>query len=585
MLSLLSLWHSHRPRLRHVPVMLLLALLLFVPLSSCNTPAPPSLFTSLNLGIPNAALNSPVKGPLPASTVLNVGITFKIDSKLLNSAAQQKVQPGHPSNLEQFANRIGVSDSTYQKIKGFFNLSGIALKLSKLRTHLGIRAKASTLAKILQTKFVIHQYKQRSFYAPATPPKVPSFLANSIAAITGLDDYSARPIHALSMQFSKPRGSSTNYIIDHPTQNCNANPQTLFPSDIAGAYGYNTLLKRGITGQNMTINLVEVDGSYRSDIQNYLSCVGYKGHLSFTNVDYSPTQSLGESTLDVQMVAGLAPDANIAVYQTDGNANDDTWAQVNDALQQILDDNTNNASAGSVVSISLGMDEADMSPSDVTAIDTSLRELTQVEHMTVFVASGDCGAFADQTYGDLSVSFPASDPWAVAVGGTILSVNNSQQRTNEVAWSDNSNQSRCNNNWGSGGGNSTLFQRPGWQNANGVNNHYSQNMRQVPDVSAVAYGLAVYFQGQWGAVGGTSAAAPIWAAGQALINEDTIQRLHTFGYSPQLFYTAANKGGSAFYDVTQGNNLYYPATPGWDFATGLGTPNLANLDSAESGTI
>ncbi|HLJ36090.1 MAG TPA: protease pro-enzyme activation domain-containing protein, partial [Ktedonobacteraceae bacterium] len=407
MLSLQSLWKAYRSQANHAQIVLLLALLLLVPLSSCNTPSPPPLFTSLNLGIPDAALHSPVKGPLPDATELNVGITFKIDPKLLDSAAQQKIQPGQPSKLEQFANRIGISDSTYQKIKGFFNLSGIALKLSKLRTHLGIHAKASTLAKVLQTKFVIHDYKGRTFFAPATPPKVPTFLASSIDAITGLDNYSAPPIHALSMQFNKPLRSSTNRTGGHATQDCNADPQTLFPSDIATAYGYNTLLNRGISGQNMTINLVEVDGSYRSDIQNYLSCVGYKGHLSFTDIDYSPTQALGESTLDVQMVAGLAPDANIAVYQTDGNANDDTWAQVNDALQQIIDDNTNNASAGSVVSISLGMDEADMASSDVTAIDSSLRQLTQVEHMTVFIASGDCGAFANRIYGDLSVSFPA----------------------------------------------------------------------------------------------------------------------------------------------------------------------------------
>ena len=101
-----------------------------------------------------------------------------------------------------------------------------------------------------------------------------------------------------------------------------------------------------------------------------------------------------------------------------------------------------------------------MSPSDVTAIDTSLRELTQVEHMTVFVASGDCGAFADQTYGDLSVSFPASDPWAVAVGGTVLSVNNSQQRADEVVVVGQCKSIPVKNSWGSGGGNSVLFRRP-----------------------------------------------------------------------------------------------------------------------------
>ncbi|HEX6557009.1 MAG TPA: peptidase S53, partial [Ktedonobacteraceae bacterium] len=91
----------------------------------------------------------------------------------------------------------------------------------------------------------------------------------------------------------------------------------------------------------------------------------------------------------------------------------------------------------------------------------------------------------------------------------------------------------------------------------------------------------------WTAVGGTSAAAPIWAAGQALVNEDTIQRLRTFGYSPRLYYAVADKnaGGNAYFDVTSGNNLYYPATPGWDFATGLGTPNLVSFDRAVSNIL
>jgi kumamolisin len=200
--------------------------------------------------------------------------------------------------------------------------------------------------------------------------------------------------------------------------------------------------------------------------------------------------------------------------------------------------------------------------------------------MTVFAASADCGAFDSGTFLDLSVSFPASDPWAVAVGGTTLSLTAQGRRSDEVTWSHFPNIFSCNNDWGSGGGNSSMFSHPNWQNANGVNNQYSDSMRQVPDVAAVADNLAVYFDGGWGAVGGTSAAAPIWAAGQALVNEDTIQRLGTFAYAPQFYYEVANAkgGGNAYYDVTYGNNLYYTATPGWDYTTGLGTPNLANFD-------
>src|SRR5260370_41722825 len=171
------------------------------------------------------------------------------------------------------------------------------------------------------------------------------------------------------------------------------------------------------------------------------------------------------------MVAGLAPAASIKVYQTDGNANDDPWTQVNDELQRIIDDNTANANAGSVVSVSLGIDKGDISSDDVRALDSSLQQLTQVEHMTVFVASGDCAAFADEQFGDLSVSFPASDPWAVAVGGTKLSVDGQGNRANEVAWSQFPNIFHFNNSWDTSCGNTTLFPPPAPPNATHATNN------------------------------------------------------------------------------------------------------------------
>src|SRR5437763_14485122 len=106
------------------------------------------------------------------------------------------------------------------------------------------------------------------------------------------------------------------------------------------------------------------------------------------------------------MVASLARSVHIADYETDGNSNNDVWTQVNDELQQIIDDNTNNASSGSVVSISLGDAEGQLTSHDRVAIEKSIQVLTQLEHMTVFDASGDCGAFADRVYCSLSVSFP-----------------------------------------------------------------------------------------------------------------------------------------------------------------------------------
>lgn len=248
-------------------------------------------------------------------------------------------------------------------------------------------------------------------------------------------------------------------------------------------------------------------------------------------------------------------------------------------LQQIINDNVNNANAGNTVSISLGAAEDEISQQDMRAIDRSIQQLTQVNHMTVFVASGDCGAFTSGQYGKLGVSFPASDPWSIAVGGTIMQIDGQNNRANEVVWSDGSDRSQCNNRWGSGGGISTVFQHSGWQTAAGVP---SRPQRQLPDVSAVAYALAVYYKGQWGSVGGTSAAAPIWATGLALVNQGLLQQVHTFKPSPSLFYSIANNSSGArpYYNVTRGTNLYYKAGPGWSYTSGLGTPNLADFYQA-----
>ena len=545
----------------------------------------PLQLTQLNLDLPAAAQQAPVTGQLPGDTKLNVRVTFKLNQSTMQQAQQQGVQPDKPSKAEQWANKLGISDDTYQKIKNFFNLGGVELNLSKLRTHLSVTAKASTLAKILHTQFVERSYQDRTFYSPdpKKPPQVPQFLADSIDAVTGLDNFSSKPTHDFTFQ---PFESQSSTRQSRSAQDCSPQDQTLFPKDVAHAYGFDQMWNNGLHGENMTVNLVEIDGALKDDVQNYFDCINFQGHLNVVNVDGAPQETLGESTLDIEMIAVLARSSNISVYQTNAsNQNSDIWSQVNDELQQILNDNANKTTGGGVVSISLGAGEGEVSGANMKAIDSSIRQLVEVEHLMVFVASGDCGAFTTGKYGQLAVSYPASDPYAISVGGTILQIDQNQNRAKEVVWSDGSNSGSCKNQWGSGGGNSTKFKRPSWQDASGVNNKYSKNMRQLPDVSAVAYGLAVYYQGQWGAVGGTSAAAPIWATALALIHQGMIKEKKSFNASPETLYKIAkqSRGARPYQDITQGDNLYYPATSGWDYATGLGTPNVQEIYKAMKG--
>jgi kumamolisin len=129
-----------------------------------------------------------------------------------------------------------------------------------------------------------------------------------------------------------------------------------------------------------------------------------------------------------------------------------------------------------------------------------------------------------------------------------------------------------------------VFARPAWQAGPGVSNATSNGKRQVPDVAGPAdpaSGLFVVSAGQAEVVGGTSAATPFWAGSMVLAAQLAAKSgITSLGFlDPTLYAVAAGPpaGGNAFHDVTVGANLLYPATPGWDFATGWGSPQLSNL--------
>jgi kumamolisin len=582
---------SHGQRSSWLAPALVLLLLLGL-LVSCGGPTPvstptptvppPFQLTTFDLHLPPAALNAPVLGPLPDTKLLHVSITFKANQQLLAQLSKQKIQAGQPQNLENLANQLGITDQQYQQLKAYFGVRDASLNLNKLHTVLTVDAKAKTFAQLFQVQFVQHQLNGRTFYAPSTNPKIPSSIAPMVLAITGLDNYSLPPQTHSFVRFS------TGRMINHArlkrsrnstTADCNPALGTLTATDVAKQYGYDQLQQKGLNGKGITINLIEIDRFDMADVQNYASCVNYHGSLTVMPTNPRPMPDI-ESTIDIETIMGLAPNANIIDYET----NDSSFFGLNNQLQAIINNNTHNTSSGSIVSISIGLYETGITQDDVAAIDQSLQILTQAEHITIFVASGDCAAFDDETFGHLSVDFPSVDPWTVAVGGTqpVLDQNNN---INEVAWSDSSaNKNMCNNNWGSGGGLSTRFKLPRWQSGPGVLNKFSNGMRQTPEVSAFADDLAGYYQGQWAIFGGTSFATPIWASGLALVNEGLLQTKQSFLYGPDTFYRviAVSIGLHLhpYHDITQGNNLYYPTTTAWDFPSGFGTPNLPDFYQA-----
>jgi kumamolisin len=544
------------------------------------TPTPPSsTLTNIDLGIPGVALNSPVVGPVPDDMPMHVTITFKVNQEVMDQIAT----PGsEDTDLATKANELGITDEQYEQIKAYVGIEDAKVTLGKLHTNVTVDAKASTFAKLLNTTFQYHKYNDVTFYAPGTVA-IPSNIASLIQSITGLDNYT---------QTQKP-GAASAHSVKTQTQaqaNCGTRyPDYVFANDLRSAYGLDGLLNQGWTGKGVTIILPEFAPLRQDDVNTYLSCVGYRGKLSVVTVKDAPPVSAGdgdmgefEVILDVQMIAGLAPDANIVIYQMDGNGQlpDGTRSfAFHDVLQQVIDDNTNHDDI-KIMSLSWGYAEPAISEDAAQTLAQDIQILTQAEHISVFAATGDCGAYASEDYPNtLAVGAPASSPYAIGVGGTHLQMNGNQ-RGNESVWSAQpTDPHTCNNTWGSTGGLSTYFQKPKWQDAPGLANNYSNGARQVPDVAAIAENISVFFDGQWTTSGGTSAAAPIWAAGMADVLHQLAYTTKHYWAGPQPLYRAATSSGNLhpFNDIQQGDNLYYKATNGWDYATGLGSPNFSDL--------
>jgi hypothetical protein len=210
-----------------------------------------------------------------------------------------------------------------------------------------------------------------------------------------------------------------------------------------------------------------------------------------------------------------------------------------------------------------------------------------------FNASGDSDAF---TVGSGSANgvdnsslgnSPSSSPYITQVGGTTLTSGPGGSYGSESVW-----------NWGGGtgssGGVSSYYAIPSWQaGISMAGNGGSASFRNIPDVAMTADNVYVAFaNGGNEVVGGTSCAAPLWAAFMALVNQQAAANNQPpAGFINPAIYAIAQSGNyeSCFHDITAGNNAWsgspnnYFAVPGYDLCTGLGTPGGQNLIDALAG--
>jgi subtilase family serine protease len=339
------------------------------------------------------------------------------------------------------------------------------------------------------------------------------------------------------------------------------------------AYGVDNLRARA--SGTPVITVLDLGGGWlRDDLELAGGCFGYfPPNVTQTQGDGvagAIANADGETSLDLQTAAAVAPRAQLRVVQS-------TLAGILDGFSRAVGDPRG---LPDVISLSYGgcaFAENRGAPAYTAVIDAVLA-MTALTGVSSFVAAGDSGSTTCGTsVPGTTLSYPAVSPFVTAVGGTRLTLGPRNARVSETVWNDSEFGVK-----GAGGGGLTRLQpRPAYQD--GAN---PQLHRAVPDVSALADivpGWPVVISSKLQTVGGTSGSTPFVAAATSLVAAaERKAGRPPIGLANGWFYRAAASQLSAFFDVTQGGNDLAgvgccQATVGYDLASGLGVPNWAAL--------
>jgi hypothetical protein len=501
---------------------------------------------------------------LPLSITLPMSYTNKLRLQAFLKTVYDPASPFYHQFLtpQEYQQQYGLPADTIKNIKDYLALSGVdasSISISPTGQLIDLKASVGTIEKVFNVQLHKYTLHGQTYYGPVSDPHVPTALAGLIQSISGLDDFS---VYHSGAQL-RPHASN-GYT----------------PADLQKAYDASGLLSKGIDGSGQNIAFMELDGYQSSDIQQYQQQYGVTGGTFETvsvdgaNYDSNPGQGSVEVQLDMEVAFAMAPKIHELVYEGQNSGQG-----INDIYSQIVNDDK-----AKIVSVSWGLCEQSSGSSELQALDQIFQQ-GAAEGIAFFAAAGDNGAYdcGDNT---VNVDSPADDPYVTGVGGTSLTLNNGAYGS-ETAWSCASctNNGQNQNGSGGGGGISQAFPVPSFQQNVHPSGTNGQTGRYVPDVSADAdpnTGYSIICSASCGGngqtvVGGTSAAAPLWASGMALIEQSLAKAGKTLGNANSAIYALAGKG---IHDVTQGDNLLYQAGPGYDLATGWGSADFAALAAA-----
>lgn len=539
---------------------------------------------------------------------------------------------------QQFGQQFGPADADIQTVTSWLESHGFQVaKVSNGRTVIEFSGTVSQVQETFHTD--IHRYvvNGASHWANTKDPEIPQALAQVVAGVSTLHNFVKHPMLASTRQLvHKQRSPSGDVnLVNQQNQVFHA----VGPADLATIYNVpDAFTTNQFNGNSITIGVVARSNINLSDLTNFYTTFG----VSPTPTTAGSTRALPnvilngpdpgnlgqndaveevEAVLDASYAGSLALNATV-----DFVVSETTEATDGVDLSEVFIVDNNLAD---VMTESFGECES----SATAALGMASKNVAQqaaAQGITFSASTGDSGAVCSFTnVNTIDVSFPASLPNVVAVGGTMFIANDSSfwaannnpatlesalKFIPETVW----NETIPGQGQGSGGGGvSTLFAAPPWQLSTGITG-LTGTMRQLPDVSLNAaanhdpYVLCIADQGALcGAgdiitVGGTSASTPTFTSIMALVDQSQKGRQGEAGYV--LYKLASDENSSlascnastgngptsstcVFADVTTGNNVItgevtaggtpsstdFTAATGYDLASGLGSPNATNL--------